>query len=98
MSVPPGPGTTNHHGGWRVQVRFECVEQGLRLFSVIHIDGVTAMFTGTAAECGRFEVVYLERKDYHAREEALRTGYKRDERRLKRAQIVPMRARVRVRA
>ena len=34
-----------------MEVRFECVAEGKRLYQVMHFDGETALFTGTPAQC-----------------------------------------------
>lgn len=44
-----------------MEVRFECVAEGKRLYQVMHFDGETPLFTGTPAQCRRFIEVYQEK-------------------------------------
>ncbi|HYC78050.1 MAG TPA: hypothetical protein VEI02_10520 [Planctomycetota bacterium] len=44
-----------------MEVKFERVFEGKRLFQVVGHDGETSLFTGTNAQCKRFIEVYLEK-------------------------------------
>ena len=44
-----------------MEVRFDCVFEGKRLFQVIHFDGETSLFAGTFSQCKRFIEVHEEK-------------------------------------
>jgi hypothetical protein len=44
-----------------MDVRFECVFEGKRLYVVVAPDGEQVLFTGTVPQCRRFIEVYREK-------------------------------------
>jgi hypothetical protein len=44
-----------------MDIRFECIFEGKRLFQVVRPEGEIVVFTGTFAQCKRFQEVYQEK-------------------------------------
>ncbi len=49
--------------GETMEVRFDCVFEGKRIFQVVHSQSDAALFTGTAAQCKRFLEIHHEKAD-----------------------------------
>lgn len=44
-----------------MNIQFECIFEGKKLFQVVRTHGDSALFTGTASQCKRFMEIYQEK-------------------------------------
>lgn len=44
-----------------MDIRFECIYEGKKLYQVVRPEGEAALFTGTVSQCKRFMEVYQEK-------------------------------------